>query len=116
METSRVWALLAPELGAKRLELLRESLPRATRVAVLWQRIRAETQLKAVREAVGPLKIQLIPLEIREVPGDLDEAMLKAARQRAEAVLVLGSPAFYPERKRLADLIDGYVDTLTPTR
>jgi putative ABC transport system substrate-binding protein len=42
---------------------------------VLWQRIRAENQLKAVRDAAGPLKIQVIPLEIRDVPGELDEAM-----------------------------------------
>jgi ABC-type uncharacterized transport system substrate-binding protein len=97
-------ALLAPELGAKRLELLREILPRATRVAVLWQRIRAENQLRAVRDAAGPLKIQVIPLEIRDVPGELDEAMRKAAQERAEALLILGSPAFYPERHRLADL------------
>jgi putative ABC transport system substrate-binding protein len=97
-------ALLATELAAKRLELLREALPRATRVAVLWQRIRAESQLKAVQEAAGSLKIQVVSLEVRNIPGDLDEAIRGALQQRAEALLVLGSPAFYPERKRLADL------------
>src|SRR5262245_56496326 len=88
-------ALLAPELGAKRLELLRESLPRATRVAVLWQRVRAENQLQAVRDAAGPLKIRLVPLEIHDVARELEQTMRKAAQERAEAVLILGSPAFY---------------------
>jgi putative ABC transport system substrate-binding protein len=73
-------------------------------VAVLWQRIRAEGQLKAVRQAADILKVQVIPLEIRQIPGDLDEAVTMAAQQRADALLILGTPSFYPERKRLADL------------
>jgi putative ABC transport system substrate-binding protein len=97
-------ALLATEITMKRLELLREALPRAARVAVLWQRIRAEGQLDAVRQAAESLKIQIIALEIREVPGDLDEAVKMAAQKRADALLILGTPSFYPERKRLADL------------
>src|SRR4030095_17149320 len=82
--------------------LPREILPRATRVAVLWRRIRAESQLRAVRDAAGRLKIQVIPLEIRDVPGELDEAMRKAAQERAEALLILGSPGLYPQRHPLA--------------
>src|SRR4030095_17139653 len=78
--------------------LPREMRPRGTGVAVLWQRIRAENQLRAVRDAAGPLKIQVIPLEIRDVPGELDEAMRKAAQERAEALLILGSAAFYSAR------------------
>jgi ABC-type uncharacterized transport system substrate-binding protein len=92
------------ELAIKRLGLLREALPRATRVAVLWQRTREEAQLKAVQEAAGSVKIQVISLEVRNIPGDLDEAVRMAVQRRAEALLVLSSPTFYPERKRLAEL------------
>ena len=97
-------ALLATEITMKRLELLREALPRTTRVGVLWQRIRAEDQLKAVRRAAESLKIHIIALEIREIPSDLETAVKMASQQGADALLVLGTPSFYPERKRLADL------------
>jgi putative ABC transport system substrate-binding protein len=97
-------ALLSTEITTKRLELLREALPRATRVAVLWQRIRAEDQLNTVLRAAKSLKIHIIALEIREIPSDLDAAVKMAAQQRADALMILGTPSFYPERKRLADL------------
>ena len=97
-------AFPATDLAVKRLQLLRETLPRATRVAVLWHRTREEGQLKAVRDAASSLKFQVISLEVRNIPGDLDEAVRMATQQHVEALLVLSSPAFFPERKHLADL------------
>lgn len=97
-------AFPAADLAVKRLQLLGEALPRATRVAVLWHRTREEGQLKAVRDAASSLKFQVISLEVRNIPGDLDEAVRMATQQHVEALLVLSSPAFFPERKHLADL------------
>ena len=101
---SRGLAFPAADLAVKRLQLLGEALPRATRVAVLWHRTREEGQLKAVRDAASSLKFQVISLEVRNIPGDLDEAVRMATQQHVEALLVLSSPAFFPERKHLADL------------
>ena len=97
-------AFPAADLAIKRLQLLREALPRATRIAVLWHRTREEGQLKAMQDAASSLKLQVISLEVRTLPDDLDEAVRMAAQQRVEALLVLSSPAFFPARKHLADL------------
>ena len=97
-------ALLPTELGAKRLELLREAVPRATRLAILWQPSRAEDQFRAASEAARRLKLQVISLELRDLPHDLEASFRTATQERADALLVLGTPAFFSERKRLADL------------
>jgi putative ABC transport system substrate-binding protein len=98
------FAQLATELGAKRLELLREAVPQAVRIAVLWHRSRSDDQFKATLEAARRLKVQVISMELRDLPHDLDASLKGAAQERADALLVLGSPAFFPERRRLAEL------------
>ncbi len=95
---------LAVEFASKRLQLLLEAAPRLMRVAVMWHRPRAADQFRVLREAALALKLQLISLERGTLPYSLEGAFQTAARGRAEAVLVLGSPAFFPERKRLAEL------------
>ena len=95
---------LAVEFASKRLQLLLEAAPRLMRVAVMWHRPRAADQFRVLREAALALKLQLISLERGTLPYSLEGAFKTAARGRAEAALVLGSPAFFPERKRLAEL------------
>ncbi len=95
---------LAVELAAKRLELLKEVVPRARRVAVLWHRPRAADQFRILQEAAQILKFEVVSLEVGVPPHDLEGAFKAAGREHADAVLVLGSPAFFPERKRLAEL------------
>jgi putative tryptophan/tyrosine transport system substrate-binding protein len=95
---------LAVELAAKRLELLKELVPRASRVAVLWHRPRAADQFRVLQEAAQTRKFNVVSLELGALPHDLEGAFKTASRERADAVLVLGSPAFFPHRKRLAAL------------
>jgi putative ABC transport system substrate-binding protein len=95
---------LAVEFASKRLQLLLEAAPRLVRVAVMWHRPRATDQYRVLREAALALKLQLISLERSTLPYNLEGAFKTAARGRAGAVLVLGSPVFFPERKRLAEL------------
>jgi len=99
------------ELAGKRIELLRELLPRLSRVAVLWDastgvesrqevsRMHHE-ELEPIARAAG-LKLQLI--EVR-APYDFQAAFRAAKAKKAEAVMVLFSPVFYsaPWRARLA--------------
>ena len=89
------------ELIAKRLQLLKEAVPKITRVAVLWD-VFATDQLKEAEAAARSLGIQLQPVELRD-PYDFDGAF-RAARGRAGALLVLMSPVFFRERARIADL------------
>jgi putative ABC transport system substrate-binding protein len=95
---------LAVELAAKRLDLLKEVVPRASRVAVLWHRPRAADQFKVLQEAAQTLKFNVVSLELGALPHDLEGAFKTASRERADAVLILGSPVFFPDRKRLAEL------------
>ncbi len=97
-------AYLAPELAGKRLELLREAVPRAARLAILWHRSRADDQFRTALEAARRVKLQVISLEVSDLPHDLDRSFRTAAQERADALLVLGSPAFFPMRKHLAEL------------
>jgi putative ABC transport system substrate-binding protein len=95
---------LAVEFASTRLQLLLEAAPRLTRVAVMWHRPRAADQFRVLRDAALALKLQLISLERGTLPYNLESAFKTAAGRRADAVLILGSPVFFPERKLLAEL------------
>jgi putative tryptophan/tyrosine transport system substrate-binding protein len=95
---------LAVEFASKRLQLLLEAVPRLMRVAVMWHRPRAADQFTVLREAARALKLQVISLERGAGSYNLDGAFKTATKERAGAVLVLGSPVFFPERKQLAGL------------
>ena len=90
------------ELIGKRLELLRETLPSVSRVAVFWDSASAR-QLEAVEPSASALGLHIERIELR---GSYDfAAAFKAARKRkAQAVLLLFSPVFSQERARIASL------------
>ena len=64
-------------------------------------------QLKAIEEAAGVLKLNLRILEVRR-PADLDGAFLAAAQSKVDALLILSSPVFGANSKRVADLTLGH--------
>ena len=88
----------------KRVEQLREAVPRMTRVAVLWHRPRGAEQFQSIVEAGRSMKLRVISLELGDLPHDLDGAFRAAAGERADAIVVLGSPAFRLVRTGLAEL------------
>ena len=74
-------SLMAPDLGGKRLELLKELLPELSRVAILWNAANPYSAL-VFKETVGAartLGVELQSLEIRE-PADIDGALEAATR------------------------------------
>jgi putative ABC transport system substrate-binding protein len=90
------------ELTSKRVQLLREALPRVTRVAVLWDAISADQWREAEKAASG-VGLRLQGVELRNPPYPLADAFRTAARGRAGAVLVLMSPVFFPQRAQVAE-------------
>ena len=96
---------VAHELAPKWIELLREAAPAARRIAVL--RIPgayAHTdQIEAMRKTIEASDIRLQIVEVRN-PGDYEEAFAAMTREHAEAVILLSSPEFTEDRKRLAGL------------
>ena len=92
-----------PALSGKWLELLKETIPRLTRVALLWDPATGPAQAKAAEAAARTLRLRLQLLEAR-TPGDFEGAFRAAAKERAGAVLALSSAVFNSSRKQLADL------------
>jgi putative ABC transport system substrate-binding protein len=88
------------------MEILKEALPRVSRVAVLWRSSIDEDlrdQLKVADAAARSLGVRLQPLKV-ERSDDLGTAFAEAQRNRAEAVIVLASALFYAHRTRLVEL------------
>lgn len=82
---------IAPELAGKRLELVKETVPTASRVAVLWYSVSsivAAKQLSETELAAGPLGIRVHSLEVQR-PEDFEPAFQKANRQNAEALIAV---------------------------
>jgi putative ABC transport system substrate-binding protein len=103
-------------LPVKQLELLKELLPAMTRVAVFTNDTLPLLAIaRANVEAVArPLGVTLIPLQVK-VPADIDVAFAAIARDRIDALLILGEPFLAGERARLAKLaLDQRLPTASP--
>ena len=94
---------LQTELPLKRLELLKELLPRAKRVAV-FSDTATVGQLKAVQAGATRLGVALQVLEFTHAPYDYDGAYAASVRAKAEALLVLASGNFVLARRQIPEL------------
>jgi putative tryptophan/tyrosine transport system substrate-binding protein len=102
-------SLMAPDLGAKRLELLKEVLPSLSRVAVLWNAANPYPALvfKQTQAAGRVLGIQVQSLEVRS-PDDFDGTFEAARRQRPDALITVEDPLTFNYRKLIADFTAGH--------
>jgi putative ABC transport system substrate-binding protein len=98
-------SIVAPELGGKQLELLKETVPKLVRVVVpsnpdeaSYAQLRKETEL-----AAKALKIQTQFLDARG-PKDVESAFREAIKRRADAVLVPTMPIVAAQRAQIAAL------------
>jgi putative ABC transport system substrate-binding protein len=89
---------LGADLSGKRLELLKETLPKLSRLAVLGNSANAGNgiQLRETERAAGALGMQLQYLDILSAK-DIETAFREASKERAEAVFVLAGPVFNPQ-------------------
>ncbi len=90
-------------LPAKRLELLKELLPKAQRIAV-FSDTASTGQLEVARAGAKRLGVELQVIEFRRAPYDYTGAFAEAVRAKAEALLVLGSANFVPARPLIPEL------------
>lgn len=93
------------ELGGTRLALLKEIVPKLSRVAVLWSPQSASSTLywKDLQLPARQAGLQLHSMEVR-TPDELDKAFEDATRARAEALVVTGAPVITANQKRIVDL------------
>ncbi|HEU4342013.1 MAG TPA: ABC transporter substrate-binding protein [Candidatus Binatia bacterium] len=96
---------LVSDLGGKRLELLREVIPRLSRVAVFGTSTNPANaqQFKETELAAMSIGVQLQFLDVLD-NKDIETGFQSATKGHADAVLVLGGPLFIPQRKRIAEL------------
>jgi putative ABC transport system substrate-binding protein len=96
---------LAAELSAKRLELLKEAVPKLTRVAVFGNPSEA-MYVKALKESetvAKSLGLSLQSFEVRSAE-DIDIGFQAATKNRAGAMMILNDPITFTHRKRVVDL------------
>lgn len=99
----------APELNAKRLQLIREIVPSADQIAVLANLANpaAPASVRLTEAAGRDMQVQVQVVDVREAIG-LEDAFKKIARQHAEALVVISDPMFFGQRRRLIGLAARY--------
>jgi putative ABC transport system substrate-binding protein len=97
-------SLMVPDLGGKRLELLKELLPRLSRVAVLWDAANPYPAIvfKETQAAGQRLGIEVRSLEVRG-PNDFGGAFEAASKQRPDALITVEDPLTFNYQGRIAD-------------
>jgi putative ABC transport system substrate-binding protein len=95
---------LVPELAVKRLELLKDAIPRLRRVAVLVNPDHPATDqfLQAMEVAAKELNVALLRLNVRS-PADLDGAFAAMAKENVDALTVLEDIVLIQNHKRIAE-------------
>jgi putative tryptophan/tyrosine transport system substrate-binding protein len=98
-------SLIAPELAAKRLELIREFFPKATLIGELvdpanayWQRVRPDYE-----HAFHTMRMLPLFVEVAD-PGEIEKAIAQIAGRRADALVVRGDPMFTSNREQIGRL------------
>jgi putative ABC transport system substrate-binding protein len=96
---------LSTDLSTKQLELLKQAVPHASRIGVLWNPDNPWHPLavKGLRGQEQSLGVQLRVVGVRG-PGEFDEAFRAVTTNRAQALLVFADPMTFAHRKRLAEL------------
>jgi putative ABC transport system substrate-binding protein len=102
------FSIVAPELGTKRLELLKEIVPNLSSIAVLSnaKNPQSKLEMKEMQTAAQAMGLQLYPAEISTVSG-LEDAFVEMNKAAAQA-LSLTDPILFGQRKRTVDLASEY--------
>ena len=96
------FTFLLSELAGKRLEFLREVMPRLSRVAMVWNPDHPDPDLKDTQTAASRLGISLQSVEVRR-PEEFEAALTTVTRDRAEAMIVVSSRQMNLRQAQLLD-------------
>jgi putative ABC transport system substrate-binding protein len=92
-----------PEFSAKRLEILKETLPTITRVAAIWDPSLERGPMNGLMSAARTLNLKVFLSKAQDDPT-LEAAFKRAAEQKAGAVILMHSPALDGHKPRILDL------------
>ena len=101
---------LVPELISKRLEILKDAVPKLTRVGVLLSSvgIRTDLNLKELRPAAVALKLKLEEIETQRAAKGLESAFKTAKQKQVNAIMTPTNFRFFADRKRIVELAGKY--------
>jgi len=102
---------LSDELNTKRLEILKDAVPKLTQVGLLRplvETISMDLQLKALRAAALALKLKLEEIETQPDSKGLESAFQTANQKQVNAIMTTSTRPFFAERKRIIELAGKY--------
>ena len=102
---------LGVELNTKRLEILKDAVPKLIRVGLLWPsggRVAVDLQLKEIRPAAVALKLKLEEIETQLDAKGLESAFKTAKQKQVNAIMTIATRRFFAERKRIVELAGKY--------
>ena len=105
------FAGLSPELGTKRLEILKDAVPKLTRVGILrpaGSGVSGDLQLKELRAAAVALKLKLEEIETKLDAKGLEVAFQTAKQKQVGAILTTSGRQNFAERKRIVEFATKY--------
>ena len=102
---------LVPELNSKRLEILKDAVPKLARVGLLRPPgggVAGELQLKEIRPAAVALKLKLEEIETQFDAKGLESAFQTAKQKQVGAIMTTQTRPYFAERKRIVELAGKY--------
>jgi len=98
---------LGTELNSKRLEVLKDAIPKLVRVALL-RTSSISPQLKAIRPAAAAMRLKLEEIETQPDAKGLESAFQIAKQRQVGAIMLTTTRPFFAERKRIVELAGKY--------
>ncbi len=105
------FSTLGSELNTKRLEILKDAVPKLTRVGLLrspGSGIQGSLQLKELRPAAVALKLKLEEIDTQPDPKGIESAFQTAKQKQVGAIMTIPTRPFAAERKRIVELAVKY--------
>ena len=99
---------LTPELNSKRLEVLKDAVPKLSRIGILRQAGISQSQLKEIMPAALALKLKLEDIEAQLDSKGLESAFKTAKQKQVGAMMTTATRPIFAERKRIVELADEY--------
>jgi putative tryptophan/tyrosine transport system substrate-binding protein len=102
---------LSPELNTKRIEIVKDAVPKLARVGLLRSvgaSLALDLQLKDLRAAAVALSLKLEEIDAQPDDKGLERAFQTAKQKQVNAILMLATRSFFAERKRIVELAEKY--------
>jgi len=99
---------LTPELNSIRLEILKDAVPKLSRIGILRQAGISQSQLKEIMPAALALKLKLEDIEAQLDAKGLESAFKTAKQKQVGAMMTTATRPIFAERKRIVELADEY--------